>query len=583
MPGWRRRAMRSTKPFAGKKPIIVVGVDSETQQGPPISIQFFSFDQPKVTKIIQTTERTVTKRFFQHMAKTFSPDYHYRVYGHFLDFDLLSFLWERRLELIGNHGAFEFTYNGWDVSGVYGRPTFARVTSITGHYIEYVDSALWFRGSLDAAAERYCPDVRKYPRPEGLGTDWFSIKDDEFAAYAMRDAEIAARLGALIEGFHQEHELRPSMSLAAQASQIFRQRYIADPIAQCPERFIEPAIAAYHGGKNNLVAGCSPAWHENSAMYDLSSAYPYAMTQLPTFTKPKAYRSVNFGPRVKSVPVPGIYCVSGHVAPCKWPIFFSHEFKPLRNCDVDQLWVHGYELNEALATGEFKPNARIHGLCYDADNFGDAATARFARDFYEFKNKAEDPISRFMYKILLNSLSGKFIQTRPEDTLDDAGNVHTQHVAGGLFQPFIAGAITAHTRAVMHQVEHAYKALHTATDGIIAADRKRMPNLGLPKKGLGSLNVEMRGNVVLMRTKLYIGYDQEPDGLASQVFDGWNIRKYALHGFQGRVHDLEEMILSGRRWYTSLHRIGLREAVKHGTTPNDFTNRQMNLRVGPVR
>jgi len=492
-----------------------------------------------------------------------------------------------RHELVGDHGAFDFTYRKWRVVGCYGRPTFARLTSDNGHLIEIVDSALWFRGSLDAAAAQYCPDLRKLERPAGLGELWFSVKDSAFASYAMRDAEIAARLGKLVEDFHKRLDLRPAVSLASQSAQIFRSHYIEEPIIQCPGKYVEAAIASYHGGKNNIVPHASPAWHIDCAMYDLSSAYPWAMSELPGFTDPEGYSEISVGPRAKKVPVPGVYYVTGKVAPCKWPVLFTHDFKPLRACRVEGLWIHGYELNEALRTGEFIPTERITGCYYESDKEqGTSATARFARDFYRNKTEASNPIDRYMYKILLNCLSGKFIQTREQNMLKDDGGVSREHVAGGLFHPFIAGAITAHTRAAIHRTEHEYKAVHTATDGIIAPYYKRKngpARAGLPASGLGSLNQEMRGNVLLLRTKLYIGYSKGVEGLPSRWFADWKIQKYALHGFQGKVGDLEEMAASGRRWYIAPHRIGLREAVKHGTTPNQFVMRQLSLQVGKLR
>lgn len=575
--------MKKQKPHEQAREIVVVGVDSETQQGPPISLQFYSADQPSFTAILQVTARDATRTFFRHISRHAKPDKHYRFYGHYLEFDMLSFLWQRQEKLVDNHGQFEFAYADWEITGCYGRPTFARLTRKNGALIEIVDSGLWFRGSLDMAAQQYAPDLPKLQRPAKLGERWFSVRDPEFAAYAMRDAEIADRLGHLVEGFHTQLQLRPSMSLASQAAQIFRTSYIAEPIVQCPPRYIEPAILAYHGGKNNLVPRASPAWHADAAMYDLSSAYPWAMSELPSFADPDGYSEVRFQRSHKRFPVPGIYCVTGKLAPCKWPIFFTHDFKPLQNCKIEDLWVHGYELNEAIAAGEFTPTCPITGCYYASHKPDQSAMARFAKDFYKLKAEAASPIDRYMYKILLNSISGKFIQTRASDRLDEQGRTETEWIAGGLFQPFIAGAITAHTRANMHRVEHAYKAVHTATDGIIAKYRKRRPDLNLPESGLGSLNEEMRGNVLLLRTKLYIGYDQQPGGVPSKVFENWNIRKYALHGFQGNVGELEQMVMSGRRWYTANHRIGLREAIKHGTVANNFIQRQMFLQVGKVR
>ncbi len=578
--------MRRSKPHEPEREIVVLGFDTETHAGPPISLQFHSYDVPRMSRIYQVDADSATARFFAHLERYCATDTHYRMYGHYLEFDLLSALWHVRQKLVSEGGAFEFKYRRWRIVGCYGRPTFARITSPSGHLIEVIDSSLWFRGSLDSAAAQYCPDLRKLERPKHLGEHWFSIKDSAFAEYAMRDAEIAARLGRLVEDFHIQQGLRPSLSLASQAAQIFRSRYIEDPIQQCPTEYIEPALAAYHGGKNNIIPGASPAWHVGAAMYDLSSAYPYAMSQLPAFTDQDGYSEVRLpqGIAPGHVPTPGIYCVTGKLAPCKWPIFFTHDFKPLRDCKVQDLWVHGYELNEALLSGEFKPSAAIKGLYYKDDG-AESATAKFSRDFYKLKSTATNPIDRYMYKILLNSISGKFIQTREEPMLQEDGTVKQERVAGGLFHPFIAGAITAHTRALMHRIEHAYAAVHTATDGIIATERKRPPDLGLPGNGLGSLNKEMAGNIVLLRTKLYIGYargERDDAGVTSRIFDGWKIQKYALHGFQGTVGELEEMIASGRRWYIAPHRIGLKEAVKHDTVPNNFVKRTMKLQVGPV-
>lgn len=577
--------MARAKKRTVEREIVVCGLDSETQHGPPISIQFHSYDESRLTGIYQVDASTSMRKFFKHLERC-KPDKHYRMYGHYLEFDMLSFLWPVRNKLVDHDGTFEFTYSRWTIEGCYGRPTFARITSDEGHVIEIVDSALWFAGSLDRASEQYCPDLRKLDRPAGLGELWFDVKEPSFAAYAMRDAEIAARLGRLVEDFHQQHELYPSMSLASQAAQIFRVRYIGDPLVQCPTEYIEAAIAAYHGGKNNLVREAAPAWHLDHAMYDISSAYPWAMTNLPTFTEAQKFSEAVISTRAKKVPVPGVYRVSGKLAKCKWPIFFTHEFKPLQNCVVEDLWVHGYELNEALASGEFTPSAPMKGCYYNSDKIGESATARFARDFYANKRDATNGIDRHMYKILLNSISGKFIQTRPQEMIGPDGSVTREHVAGGLFNPFIAGAITAHTRAHMHALEHKFKALHTATDGIIAPKQRtrKATDLGFPASGLGSLNQEMVGNIALMRTKLYIGYTSEADeGIESHVFENWRIKKYALHGFQGKVHDLEEMILSGRRWYHAPHKIGLRESIKHGTVPNMFVTRQLKLQVGPVR
>src|SRR5690606_31759333 len=104
--------------------------------------------------------------------------------------------------------------------------------------------------------------------------------------------------------------------------------------------------------------------------------------------------------------------------------------------------------------------------------------------------------------------------------------------AGGMFHPFIASAITAHTRARIHRLEHRYKALHTATDGILTRDKKAKAE----GKGLGALTLEAKdATALIVRNKLYVLYTNKPTPKTtpSAVFKGNHILNHALHGFQG--------------------------------------------------
>lgn len=305
------------------------------------------------------------------------------------------------------------------------------------------------------------------------------------------------------------------------------------------------------------------------------------MSELPAFSNGKLYRRL----RVKSgsqVPDFGVYRVTGTVRECDWPSIFSHSFKPLFG-KIEGVCVQGMELNEALRSGELKAT-KIDGWFYDAEKDHQAPAFRaFVADFYARKESEKDPVMRFLYKTILNSVYGKFIQTRKTSRVTyvdiDAGIVTTasELIAGGMFHPFIASAITAHTRAAIHQYEHEYKALHTATDGIFTQS-KRLPK---GRKALGSLSVEAQGDLLLVRNKCYILYS--PDGeMKSKAFKGKMIAKQALHGFQGTVHDLERLIATGTRRYEVNRPHRLREAIKRKLTPNKFERRQYTLKVGEI-
>jgi hypothetical protein len=164
-------------------------------------------------------------------------------------------------------------------------------------------------------------------------------------------------------------------------------------------------------------------------------------------------------------------------------------------------------------------------------------------------------------------------------TLVEAGDL----VAGGMFHPFIASAITARPRAYIHQIEHAHEAIHTATDGIYTYKKnvQRVPMMPKANKGLGSLQVEGAGDLLLLRNKLYILYSAEGK-IESQALPGKRIAKYAKHGFQGSVFDLERLALTGDRAYSVTKPNQLRESIQRKLDVNRFQERKRTLNVGEI-
>jgi hypothetical protein len=154
--------------------------------------------------------------------------------------------------------------------------------------------------------------------------------------------------------------------------------------------------------------------------------------------------------------------------------------------------------------------------------------------------------------------------------------------AGGLFNPLIAALITAHCRVRLNRLEHNYTALHSATDGIICA-AKHAPKTS--DKSLGGVTIEATGDACILRPKLYIMYSKlsatgERPKVAS-LREGWGVEKYALHGFRGRLEDLERMLLNGVSEYEYTHVVGLKESLrsKQGWRANDFIPRVGHLHL----
>ena len=413
------------------------------------------------------------------------------------------------------------------------------------------------------------------------------MRDAGFHAYAMRDVEVAYHIGKSVQELIREFDIRQPVSLADMSAKIFRHAYLQHTIPQPDKSVILAALKSYHGGKNNVVKGAAPGWHMDMTSMDISSAYPYAMSLLPSMSYKKLYkRYKKINRHVREVPPLGVYQVSGHADTCDWPVIFHHGFDSIQG-KFTNVWIQGVELNEALRSGEVHIRS-IRGHYYEAEKDNRLSPFKgFCGDFYERKETEKNAVRKYAFKITLNSVYGKFIQTRKNSriiyTNIDTGETEETHalIAGGMFHPFIATAITAHTRAYIHQLEHAHQAIHTATDGIYTKYKriKRVPLA--PKSGLGSMEIEHRGDLVLLRNKCYILYHKSGK-TKSQYFKGKRIVKFAKHGFQGTVYDLEKCVAHGTRRYKHSRPNRLRESIKRGLAVNDFVERDYVLKVGPI-
>lgn len=560
----------------------IIGFDTETREGPPITVQFYSEHLPAINACLFVNDKNVMDRSLRHLKKHCKRG-HYVLYGHNLKFDLTSLFWSIRDQLVNRRGAFELMHRDWHISGVYGQPTFCFLNG-DGVSIAIVDGFSWFRCSLMKASALICPELPKLEHPESLGTKQFTRKDTAFIEYAMRDAEVSCKVGHAIDAMHAEFELRQTVSVADMASRIFCQAYIREPIFNVGPRILEAAVKSYHGGKNNVIPEAAPAWHYPVDSLDISSAYPHAMTLLPAFSDARLFAASRVFPtrRTRQVPSTGIYCISGRVPDCNWPALFGHDFKPLRGKFAD-VWVTGYELNEALRADEVKLTT-CHGHVYDAerDPVQDTALQRFVLDFYGRKSTATDPVRRFLYKVVLNSISGKFIQSREVE--NDDGKLIWKH--GPLYHPFIASLITGHTRSIMHRLEHHTQALHTATDGVFCGATRTPRAIDYaPASGLGAITTEVaNAELCLLRNKCYVLYSTDASaGWHSFVRPDRYVAKYATHGFQGSPKQIEELIMHNRRKYTVEKPNTLRDSIKRDRVPNKFEARDYVLKVPPLQ
>lgn len=546
----------------------IIGVDSETCQGEPFTFQFFSEDL-EINEIVWTSKKTATNDFFDFCDKLKQNDSTYIMFGHNLSFDLVSFMYDRKDELLNTD--VNFSHGKWNISGIYTDLCFLILTHKSRHKVIYIiDTFAFFKASLAKLAELFCPNLPKLKSPNGLGEKIFNKNDEKFCAYAIRDSEIAFRVGQHIVEYFDRYDIGVCFSVAHLASKIFRKKYMQKSIPLQMTKIIYASLNSYHGGKNNITVPMGE--YNNIVCLDIVSAYPYIMTDLPSFYESKLYKGLHITGNPDSVPRHGIYKIEGHVKKCKYPIIYNHAFYPLSG-DIKNVWITGYELNEAIKSKEFLPR-NIYGYYYDSEkDTNDSPFKNYVMEFYALKDNAVDKVQRYFAKTLMNSLYGKFIQSHKHflcsDYIYDIDNDKLSrdiHItAGGLFNPFIASLITGGTRALIHRYEHKYQAIHTATDGIICY-KKNVKGFKENTK-LGGLKLENEGNALILRNKLYLIFD----------YSG-KIIKYATHGFYGTPEQLLDMYRKGEHEYEFQKVNKLKESKRRGLQVNKFEKRKATLK-----
>lgn len=556
-----------------KKPVnnkcVIIGADSETNAGPPISFQFWA-PEKKYQALIWVNKNNSFKKFMTYLNSLQQNTY--LMFAHNLAFDLISFFYSCVSVL--DTTEIDVEYENWHIKGIYSNIcflTFTKKVNDKGNgfhtSIHLIDTSAYFMGSLKDLAPIFT-NLKKLNPPKLLGDKKFTKNDKKFCSYAMRDAEICWYIGKYIQDIHIEYDIPISISGPQMASKIFRKDFMKKDIPY-PDKIVTfSALHSYHGGRNNITK--PKGLYKNVWGLDIISAYPYAMSLLPSFYDKSLYKSIipNINLDEKK-PEYGIYKISGNYKKCPWPVLYNEKFKPLDG-KFSNIWVTGFELNSALKYNEVELE-KIEGYYYDSEKDKEVSPfAEYVKLFFEYKNTSKNEIKRQFYKICLNSLYGKFIQTVDKqngyyyDVSKERVISKDIRQAGGLFHPFIATLITGKVRQMIHDLEHKYKSIHTSTDGIITQIK---PDINDLKSGLGGLKVEFEGDCQLFRNKLYIIYNKKHEKI-----------KYALHGFHAKVDLLEKLHKKGVYDYEFTRVNKLRESLNRGLVVNKFEKHAATLK-----
>jgi len=512
----------------------VFGIDTETLNGQPHTLQFYGESLEKYSGLVTaesignffwTTPDNATDVFFAHIDRILASCDNAIIYGFNLKFDLPIIFWKYYKSFVTEEHWTEID-NGYKITILYAQNCFA-IMERDNKKVFILDVRNFFRrGSLDYLAEFFKLGVRKLDKPVGLGEQPLTEKD---IPYAMRDAEIAYKLGLLIRETDKQFGLDVTFSCAGLAENIFRQEFVKDTIYLPDKAIVGSSLMSYHGGRNWYKYD-KPVIVKNCYEYDIKSAYPFAMSTLPDFSngkyqwssgfqsdKPFSIMKVQFK---KDFPSSLAFLDSGrYAAGCCVSWITYNEFVAIQK--------YGNFVEKVEKQVSFIPNPTKES----------PPLKEFVNKFYVLRSEAKaagDVVKSEMYKLIMNSLYGKFIQTIAKDKvffLDKSGNLQNKvtWVAAGLFHPFIASLITGIIRGQLLETELYSKACHSSTDSI------KTVNKIITGENLGDWEEQVYGDCIILRNRLYLHYDTKG-----------NIAKCALHGFRGRPETLEQAVYDGK-------------------------------------
>ena len=244
----------------------------------------------------------------------------------------------------------------------------------------------------------------------------------------------------------------------------------------------ELAWNCYVGGRIELV---TRGFTDKAYIYDINSAYPYALTKIPEFTKGDWIQSKTVLPNA----LLGFFKIkcnipeTKHIAPFFFKvrnkiIFPNGEFityatlEELKSCESTS-WFEVIDSWQYVDSNPFYPFKRI------------------IEEFYEKRQELKrqgDPLE-LPIKIILNSIYGKTTQT-------------TEMKIGNLFNPIIGSTITGKCRAMLYETivsnDMEKDVVMMYTDSITTTKK-----LNLDSKNLGEFSQDFKGSIYALQSGFY--------------------------------------------------------------------------------
>lgn len=287
--------------------------------------------------------------------------------------------------------------------------------------IVFRDSLKLLPGSLRSLGESLCPELGKKADIDHSTVCVGNLKErkQEILLYMIQDIYLLGGIMLRAQNIYMDHyniDITSKITLSALALTIFRMHFYdkdKHPIA-VPHRTAEEFIRrAYFGGHTDVY---KPHGFD-LYYYDVNSLYPYVMKESPMPIGPAIWES-----NLKKKPLEDLYGFIEAIVVC--PFNMKKPYLPYRD-NKDLLYYligkfHGFYYSE-----ELKYAKSLGYLIYPLRGFlykkAYGLFEGFVTHMYENRLKARDagnPGLAFVYKILMNSLYGRF-GINPKSTVSE--------------------------------------------------------------------------------------------------------------------------------------------------------------------
>jgi len=426
----------------------------------------------------------------------------------------------------------ELDYNGYSLH--YLDKKFLKISDSQEHSCTFYDINNFLGTSLNQASKTYL-GKEKYDAIDSsrLNTDieYWNANQAEIIKYCLIDAqltkEVADYFWSMID--NNIHFL-PSApySKGGYSQEYFLQNTNIPTINSLPIEVLKAGYQSYSGGRFELL---KRGHFDIVYLYDIKSAYPYQMAQLPNYNLGVWYSTDEFKPNCVS----GFYlCEIEHMHPVLSP--FMQKISGLNvypNGSFNQ-WLTQKEVEFSLKHFPETDINVIEGYYFEENNLVYPLKDEILK-LYQWKETEKDKDIRYCVKIILNSLYGKFIQTVGGKT-------------GKIFNPIWAAEITANTR--LQLLESAIKSPESiigfSTDSIHSEKIISFENKLFEGTNLGQFELDSFGEGLYIQSDVYSIKSEE--GVKTR-YRGFNLEK------MDNINEVKEQFSLTEKQKVSLYEI----------------------------